>query len=238
MGDRKSAEAIVLSVMGILDATGANKARWKSHFQGMTDTQFIRWSRDFLEDPDSYFDLEVQPLGGEPGLGEIRKAAKIVNVPLEEHVWVSHGGSRVRTPGPVPCGYLYLKRLQQLLAKKNSYSLDIDKRDMITNQVTGEDRVARVSDTENFALTAMGADNALREFLGPRADSRTKKRQMYGAIYSNGYCQLKDMTSQPDDSQALAATDVFFLGAGIKTDLITGGLALPRTLRNLNRMGV
>ena len=56
-----------------------------------------------------------------------------------------------------------------MLQKKNTFSTSIDKRSLKTNQVTGDDKVARISDVESYALSTIEADAALREFLGPRA---------------------------------------------------------------------
>jgi hypothetical protein len=235
---RKRAEALVYETMDILDKTKSNSAKYRTMFGAMSDDQFDKWAKAFMADPDRNFYLEVRPFENEPVLGEIKRALEHLDIPSEEYVYLRHDGdhSPVRTAHRVPVGYLTMKRMQQVLAKKNTYSLDIDKRDMTTNQVTGDDKIARVSDAENFALTVMGADAGLQELLGPRADNRSKKREMYQSIYSSGYCQLKNMSSNPEDSQALSAADVFFLSAGLKTDLITPGYALPRTLKKLSQM--
>ena len=63
-------------------------------------------------------------------------------------------------------------------------------------------------------------------------DSAKAKSQMYKDISQNGYLQLKDLKHDLEDSQTLNTVDVYFLGAGIVTDLVTGGLALSRTLKN------
>ena len=57
-----------------------------------------------------------------------------------------------------------------MLSKKNTYSLDIGKRALKTNQVTGEDRTGKISSWDNQALSTIQADFALQEFLGPRAE--------------------------------------------------------------------
>ena len=57
-----------------------------------------------------------------------------------------------------------------MLSKKNTYSLDINKRNMKTGQVTADDKIARISDMESFSLLSYKEDPiCLREFLGPRA---------------------------------------------------------------------
>lgn len=77
----------------------------------------------------------------------------------------------------------------------------------------------------------MGADSALKEFLGPRADNKDSKIEMYQRISEDGYLSLNDLSNNIESSQTINTVDTFFLGAGITTDLITPNLALPRTLK-------
>lgn len=63
-----------------------------------------------------------------------------------------------------------------------------------------------------------------------RADDMTGKMEMLKNINRDGYVSLKDMPNDVKNKQALNTLDVFFLSAGIVTDLITPGLALRDTL--------
>lgn len=99
-------------------------------------------------------------------------------------------------------------------------------------QVTGDDKNSRVSDSDGFALTVVEADCALKEFMGARADDMHAKQQMLKKINQEGYVKLSDLSSDVDNKVALNTLDVFYLGAGIKTDLITPGLALKDTINN------
>lgn len=78
----------------------------------------------------------------------------------------------------------------------------------------------------------MEADCALKEFMGARADDMHAKQQMLKKINQEGYVKLSDLSSDVDNKVALNTLDVFYLGAGIKTDLITPGLALKDTINN------
>jgi hypothetical protein len=119
------------------------------------------------------FYLEVTPFNNEPTIDQIEAAAKMVGVNLEEHVYFRHDGdpsSPVRTRTKVPVGYLHIRRLQQILSKKTSYSTDVSKRSQVTGQLIGESKVGRLADEEAYALRTIGATYALKEFLGPPAD--------------------------------------------------------------------
>jgi len=235
---RKKIEDMVLKTMNLLDKTGKNGEKYKGFFKSMSNTQFTTWIKKFMKDENEHFYLEIIPYENEPDLKTIKKAANFLNVPLEEYVYYKHDGNKdepIRSKTKVPVGYLHLRRLQQILSKKNSYSLDIKSRNMKTNQVTGNDKIARITDAENYALMTYGSEEALKEFFGPRADDSKKKMQMYKQISQQGYLQLKDLKSDLGDKQTLNTVDVYFMGAGIMTDLVTGGLALDRTLKNKNK---
>ena len=63
-----------------------------------------------------------------------------------------------------------------------------------------------------------------------RADDMGAKQEMLKNINRDGFVSINDLPSDVKDKQALNTLDVFFLGAGIVTDLITPGLALRSTL--------
>ena len=55
----------------------------------------------------------------------------------------------------VPCGYCTIKRVQQILSKKNHYATDIDDRSLKTGDVKSESKVAAISEPETYALAAI-----------------------------------------------------------------------------------
>jgi len=127
---------------------------------------------------------------------------------------------------------LLIKKTQQILSKKNSYSLSIEERNQKTGQVTGKSKVARVTDIETYGLCIYEADHVLEELLGPRADNMSGKEKMYQDISNYGYTSLEDIMKNIDTSQTINTIDVYFLGSGIKTDLLSPTNELRRTLNN------
>jgi hypothetical protein len=119
--------------------------------------------------------------------------------------------------------------------KKNSYSLDISNRSQKTNQLTGDAKIARISDQETFVLGIWEADAAMKEFFGSRGDDQTAKLEMYKEIATQGYTQLSNYTDDTINKTTLNTVDIFFTGAGIMTDLLTDGLELRRTLDEKKR---
>ena len=132
----------------------------------------------------------------------------------------------------VPVGYLHIKRMQQILSKKNSTSIDVSRRSAITKQVINEDKNARESDQETFGLVALGATDMLRELMGPRADDMVMKKEMYSEISRKGFVSLNELTNNVENKTTLNTVDMYLCGMGIKTDLVTKGLALKKTLNS------
>jgi len=162
---------------------------------------------------------------------QIKKAADILDIPLEEYIWYRHNDSNgIRTKMRVPVGFIHIKRVQQLLAKKNKYALDNEKVGLKSGQVKDESKVTSVSDPETFALTAINAEAALKEFLGPRADNQNKKLQMYRSIARDGYTTLEDMTEDITQSTSLNTMNTYLLASGVRSDLVNTSLKTNYTI--------
>lgn len=234
---RSQIETMVLKTMSLIDKTGLNTKKYKEFFKSMSDEKFKRWMNEFLKDPDKNFYMELLPHKNEPVLKDLMDAGKYLDIPLEEYIYLydTETKKRIRTKQPVPVGYLSLKKLQQMLMKKNSYSLDISVRNQKTGLLTADSRVARITEAEQFALAAYGAKAVQKELMGPRADDSIAKSELYKSIMTQGYAKLSDLTDDKANKQTLNTVDVFFLGCGIKTDLITDGLELRRTIENKKR---
>lgn len=232
---RKKIEDLIYKVFNALDPTGDNTKYYKDLFGKMDDSKFNKFMENFFKDEDENFYLEIEPYKREPTQKEIKEAADILGVPLYEHVimpFANPGGPPVVTPTPVPVGYIHVKRLQQMVAKKNSMSIHIDKRQGKTGQVIGEDKNGRISDMEAISLVTMGADKILKEYMHSRADNLTAKNEMLNKIKGDGFVSIDEVSSKNSDKVALSTMDVFFTSALIKTDLVTGSLATHRTMSN------
>ena len=233
---RKEMMDLILSVFGALDPSGKNVKKYKDLFDGMSLQQFDTFFKKFFANPDEYLILDIVEYENDVKMEYIEKAAKILKVPLYEKVVMPNVNMDSENPVvskyEVPVGYLHMKPMQQILAKKNSTSTNISSRSSVTGQVVGKDKNARESDQENFALVTLGADAALAEFMGPRSDDMKMKSEMYTSISKNGYVSIKDLTNKVENKTTLNTIDTILIGMGIKSDLITEGLVLPKTLKD------
>lgn len=223
-------EQMVYTTFGMLDPTGENSKKYKKMFSDMSDSQFDNYFKKLFSNDKSYLILDMVDYERTVTLENIEKAAKFLNVPLMERVAVpflsDDKKNIVISKQEVPTGYLHLKRTQQMQFKKNTTSMEASTRSALTNQVTGADKNARESDTENYVLSTIGSEKAIKEFCSARADDMVMKSEMYSEIYKKGYVSLDELTDDVKNKTTLNSINVFFIGMGLKTDLVTSDLTL------------
>ena len=231
---REEMETLIYNFFSAFDKTETNTKHYQDMFSKMSDTQFDKWFKDFFDNPKAYLVLNICDYENTIQLDDIEDAAKVLNIPLFETVYMPYvtmnKKKTIATPIPVPVGYLNIKRTQQTISKKNGLSTSIDTRSALTAQVTGADKNGRESDLENTMLASLGMVNTMRELNGPRADDMSMKNQMLHDIALNGYVKLEDLDDDVENKTTLNTVNVFLLGMGLDSDLVTRGLMLPVSL--------
>ena len=232
---KKQVIDLVCGVCDRMDPSKKNSNLYRTKFETMDDKAFTKWMKEFYNDPYKYIIIQMEGFNKktEPNLDRIKDAADFLKIELDEYIimpFINPEGEAVRSQYKVPIGYLHMKRMQQLLSKKNSFSININQRNMKTNQVTSDSKSGRVSDAEMYALVANDCKFALQEFFGPRADDSVMKEQMSKQINLNGYVKLSELDSDTKNKQTLNTVDTYFMGAGLVTDLLTPGYAFRYTL--------
>ena len=232
---REEMETLIYNFFSAFDKTETNTKHYQDMFSKMSDTQFDKWFKDFFDNPKAYLVLNICDYENTIQLDDIEDAAKVLNIPLFETVYMPYvtmdKKKTIATPIPVPVGYLNIKRTQQTISKKNGLSTSIDTRSALTAQVTGADKNGRESDLENTMLASLGMVNTMRELNGPRADDMSMKNQMLHDIALNGYVKLEDLDDDVENKTTLNTVNVFLLGMGLDSDLVTKGLMLPKELK-------
>ena len=207
-----------------LDPSGANSKLYHEKYDKMSDQEFDREFRAFLNNDKANLYLEIVEYERDLDIKNVTKCSEIMEVPLYEYVAMPYltgdKNNAIVTPTKVPVGYIHEKRMPQTLMKKSAASIKIDKRNPKTGQVVGEDKNARNSDSEVYSLATLGANKALSEFLGPRADDMRAKNEMYTEISKNGYVSLDTLTDDVYNKVALNTFDIYFLMQGLRTNMI------------------
>ena len=237
---RKRITDKILEIVKCIDTKdNYNYKKYKEMFDVMTDKEFgdfCNWCNDpnDLDMVDHTIFIQALPFE-EPPLANIYKALDLLGVPAEECVTfdINGDGERVKSRYKVPVGYVHIKRLEQLLSKKNKYSIDNEERSIKTDQVSGESKVGAISDVEAGALLAQGADKIFTELYKGRSSNEKVRNELYKDIALNGYATLENIENaeDPDTRNALNTFDTYLLSAGIRTDLRTDSLKLPYTIK-------
>lgn len=207
-----------------LDPSGANSKLYHEKFDKMSDAQFDKAFTAFLNNDKANFYLEIVEYERDLKIEDIEKCAEMMTVPLFERIAMPYltndPQNIIVSREKCPVGYIHEKRMPQTLMKKSAASIKISKRNPKTGQVVGDDKNARNSDSEVYSLATLGANAALREFLGPRADDSKAKSEMYSKIGDNGFVSLDELTDDPYNKTAVNTFDVYFLMQGLRTNMI------------------
>lgn len=230
---RKKIEKLVLDTYTKMDPSGRNVKKWKEIFASMSDKEFDTFCKELKSDSE-WMTLDVVEYENPPTLENFEAAAKVIGIPLFERVAMPHTtmdkSKIVWSKHPVLVGYCNVKRPQQAIIKKNGASSSIEKRSSTTGQVVGEDKNGRETDLENSMMVAMGADAILKEMNGFRADDLHAKAQAYSLAGSDGFVRLADLDDDVKNKTTLNTADVYFIGMGLKSDLVTPGNMLRVTI--------
>lgn len=232
---RKEAELLVYKVMDILDPSEKNSTWYKEKFGAMNDKEFIDF---FKQDFPIKFQTEV--FTGEPTMEQIQKAAKEIDVPLMEKVYLpflytNKNGNPVKTLYEALVVYVPVKKMKQFISKKNSMSTNITKRDMKTGLLLDIDKNGNTSDKEMECLAVMDLPSTMKELSTYRADAMEAKTEFYNTINSQGMVSLKDVPVSKDDSLSKNMLNTYLVGALLNSNLVNEHDFLPITLKGSNR---
>jgi len=218
---RITAENSIYKLMDDFDPTKYNSGAYKALFDTMSESEFKAYMKQ-IESEECYVSFEIDSA---KKFLNMEKIFEICNKRgFKTHKYVKYRDNRTKdgtmcsvTPYPVLILYMQVKRLQQMLNKKNSVSGNTDKINPITGTVTGDSKAAGVNDTQTYGLIATGQLNTLKELLGPRADDERSKQQMLHHIEMHGSVKLADLHIVPKNKQSLQTTRVYLRGIGILT---------------------
>ena len=231
---RKEMEELIYTFFDLFDPSGRNTEYYRNKFNNMNDGEFDNYFKLLFEQDDPYLTATMVDYENPLKIENIEKAADFLDVPLFEKVVLPYASEDPNNPiitkHECLVGYLNIKRLQQLNTKKLGLSTDASERNMITGQVTGHDKNSRNSDQETIALLTVGANTTLKEFMSMRADDMVMKSEMNKKISRDGYVAMSELTDKLSNKTTLNSAAVFFIGAGLMTDLVMDDYFLPKTL--------
>ena len=227
---RQKVEELIYKIYDTVDRTHTNSDYYKQLFSKMDDKQFLEFCQRRLP-----FRFHQQVFKIEPKMSDIFDAFKILDKPLLEkinlpHIYTNSNGEPIKSHEAMVI-YLHLKRMKQMLSKKNHVSMSTEKRDMRTGLLSHEDKAAGETDREFEALAAYGLDYTIDEFRTVKADALRANQEMMGTILDKGTVSEKDYTVAKDDSPARNMMNVYLLGANIYSNLIDIDYMTPYTAK-------
>lgn len=228
---REQAELLIYKVLDTADKTKTNSDYYRKLFSTMTDEDFLNFCKRRLP-----FRFHQEVFKIEPKMYDIVDAFKILNKPLLEkvklpYVFKNKDGVPVETQECLVI-YIHLKRMKQMLTKKNSTALNIEKRDMKTGLLTGTDKGGKETDREFESLAVMGLEYTMDEFARPKADAMAAMTQMSNTIMAKGFVSDDDIQVAKDDSLGKNLLNVYLIGAHIHSNLIDIDYTTPYTAKN------
>ena len=227
---REEAEALIYKVFDTADKTHTNSDYYKKLFSTMSDKDFEEFCKRRLP-----FRFHTKAFGVEPKMYEIIDAFKVLKKPLMEkvklpYVYINDKGEPIETEECLVV-YIHLKRMKQMLTKKNHASIDIEKRDMKTGLLTNDDKGGKETDREFESLATMGLEYTMDEFARPKADAIDAMSQMSKEILSKGYVSMDDLNIVKTDSLGKNLFNAYLIGAHLHSNLIDIDYTTPLAAR-------
>ena len=228
---RKKAEELIYKVMDAVDKSHTNSDYYKKLFASMSDNDFTEFCKRRLP-----FRFHIQAFNVEPKMYEIIEGFKVLDKPLIErvklpYVYTNDKGEPIETE-PCVVIYIHLKRMKQMLTKKNHTSINTDKRDMKTGLLTGEDKGGKETDREFESLATMGLDYTMDEFARVKADAMNAASQMSSEILNKGYVTDAELNVSKTDSLGKNLLNAYLIGSHIHSNLIDTDYMTPYTAKN------
>lgn len=228
---RLEAEQLIYKIMDTIDKTHSNSDYYKSLFKDMTDDQFFKFFKRRL--PLRFHQDEFRVV---PKMYDIVDAFKTLDKPLFEkvnlpYVYENKDGKPIQSQEAMVI-VIHIKRMKQMISKKNNSSMHASKRDMRTGLLSQEDKAAKESDREFESLASYGLDYTLDEFRTVKADAMQASAEMIATITDKGSVSQDDYVVTRQDSIARNLLNVYLIGAGVHSNLIDTDYMTPYTARN------
>jgi hypothetical protein len=220
---RYNFEKKVMDLMNELDPSHYNEEVYKKYFASLTDEQFKTFVYNLYmkEDFNLFIEIGLLDKKNSPSLKRIKLIAEKRKIPLMEYVEFpykrpDHPEDPPISATKIPVIYSVVRPLQQMLDKKNNMSSNTDVINSLTGQVTGSSKASTVSNMQTISLLTSNQIKPIKEMHGPRSDDLVAKLKMIEKIENEGDYDIDEITTRPEDKQALETMRVMLIGAGFR----------------------
>ena len=231
---REEIEYEICAFYDKLDDTHTNTEYLQTKWAKMSTAQFESWLKKKYP-----LQLQTKTWEIEPTMSNFYAAAKVVGVSIIEklalpYLHINADGIPVNTK-PVLKMVLPIKKVQQVITKKNKVSIEIDDRNMKNGRLMTQDKGASTSDKEFEAMAIMGLYHNMFEFGTIKADAMRAKSEAYNTILITGQLSEDDFKVSKDDSLARNMISTYMLASHIDSNLVNVDGYTPYTLKERTR---
>ena len=216
---RKLAETKFCNLLDTFDSTKFNSLQYQNLFNTMTEKQFKTFMENILNE-NEYVTINLDTSKNDLTLDMIFEKCNKLGIPTHKYVLYRENTSENNLTSITPYKslilYMPIKRLQQVISKKNSASGDNNKINILTGAVTSESKSSSLNNTQSLGLVTSQQFNTLKELLGPRSDDHTSKKQMLQIIEDSGEVHLSELNINPNNKQSLTTLKIFMKAIGIE----------------------
>jgi len=223
MGDRKKAEAMIISYIDKIAPGGENKELYVKLFKGMSNKDFDNFMVGLKNKTITL--TVVAPLGSKIAKNiSVKNNVKIgkeLGYDFFQHVIVE--GDKGLPPYKTPNKYLVYKlpfrRAAQLLSKKISIPTDSKSIDLTTGQVTGKSQSSKLTYPEIQMLVGMGMHDTLEELLKNRGGDVKSQHAMMNMLYKYGRVDNSMLEGHEDVVTSKKTLKNYWLASHLKSTL-------------------
>ena len=203
-----------------VDPSGENIKRYTSFINSATDMELKKFITDIKEGR-VQISFMIPNMVKRLSMEKMLSTAENINLKIFDYIWYvdKESNEMYRSNYKYPIYKIPLRRMQQYLDKKLSVPGNDKKIDLLTGQVTGDDRSAAITNPEIQALTSRGLSKTLHEMVSVRGGNISAYGEFKRQLEENGECRLVDLV---DDSVARSAvvTKVLFQSMHIDSNIV------------------
>lgn len=215
---RTQAEKIIIDYIGKL-TDDENKQNYVRLFKSYTDKQFDKFMTD-LRDKKNNLQVVVRP--GETANITVEnnfKLAKQLGYNFFQKLTFSgdRGMEDYVTPNKYLVYKLPIRRVAQLQSKKSAIPTSNKKIDLLTGQVTGQDRGAKMTFPELLLLEPLGLEDSLVELMKVRGGDLGAMNATDNMLYKYGRASLEEVLPHSTGVVSTRTVADIFKAAHIRT---------------------
>lgn len=221
--NRIDAENKMYNLLDTFDTTKYNSNQYKRLFDYMSNEDFKKYMESLVSET-QYISMEIDTFSKELTLDKIFEKCEKLGVKTHKYVLYRENKSEDGktcsiTSYPALILYIPIKRLQQMVSKKNSASANTDRINILTGTVTGDSKSASLNDTQTLGLLSTKQFNTLKELHGPRSDDAKSKIKLLQLIEDDGEVSLADLNINPINKQSLQTFITFMKAINIEVEI-------------------